>query len=499
MRRALLIFLGLALVTFLEFCYFPGHSYLQGESQTFVPMLERLDAPGFLSRDLVAISPHLTYTIYDEVTLFLHRLTKQSFESVLLAQLLLSRAAALLGIFLLMFSTGLSAVYAGLLSAVINLGAALPGINELLIGREPVPHVLAFGFTLLALGCLANGKPLLAGFAGGVALAYHAPIAALFWLIAFILLFDRNLRPFIRPMLPIFVVFVLLLANLAQLQPGVVEPQVFFSRISNNWSLLQREQTPSVWVGTWAGKFIWIYLGVFALGAYATVRIWPALNRPSRWLFAVLPSCGILSVPLSAFFLDYLHWSLISQLQPARTLLFTVALASVVFGLAGFQSLQKRRTLEACLWFLLIATAPLSAAVFRPTGEKTETAGIEEVAAWAQANTWGSSMFLFPDADRALYPGVFRARAVRAVYVDWNTRQLTKYFEKFALEWDRRWRETMNGVYSPQRLGNFRKLPIDYYVLQRRHQLAGTAPVFTSKNFVVYDAQDLKNRTALLQ
>ena len=60
MRRALLIFLGLALITCLEFRYFPGHSYLEGDSQIFVPMLERLDAPGFLSRDPVAVSPHLT-------------------------------------------------------------------------------------------------------------------------------------------------------------------------------------------------------------------------------------------------------------------------------------------------------------------------------------------------------------------------------------------------------------------------------------------------------
>src|SRR3982751_1066878 len=223
MRRALFIFLGLVFITYLEFCYFPGHSYLQGDTQVFVPMLERLDAPGFLSRDPVAVSPHLTYTIYDEATLFLHRLTKHSFEVVLLAQLLLRHAAALLGIFLLILSTGLNAVYALPLSALINIGAALPGIDELLIGREPVPHVLAFGFTLLALGALAHEKPLLAGFAGGIALAYHAPIAALFWLLVLGLFFDRKLRYLVRPMLPIFVVFTLLLANLAQLQPGVVE------------------------------------------------------------------------------------------------------------------------------------------------------------------------------------------------------------------------------------------------------------------------------------
>jgi hypothetical protein len=498
MQRALLIFLGLACVTYLEFCYFPGHSYLQGDSQIFVPMLERLDAPGLLSRYLVAVSPHLTYTIYDEATLLLHRLTKQSFETVLLAQLLLSRAAALLGVFLLILSTGFSAGYAVLLSALINVGAALPGIDELLIGREPVPHVLAFGFTLLALGLLADGKPLLAGLAGGIALAYHPLMAALFWLVVLALFFDRRLRYLARPMLPVFVVFTLLLANLAQLQPGVVEPQAFFYQISAQWSRLQHEQTPSVWVGTWMAKSIWFYLAIFVLGLYAAARIWPRLNRQSRWLLVVLPTCGMLSMPLSAFFLGYLRWSLIAQLQPTRTLLFTVALASTAFAIAGLQAVQKGKGLEACLWFLAVTAVSLTSFAAFCAREEKEPAGVEEAAAWAEANTWGGSMFLFPDAGRALYPGAFRARSVRAVYVDWNSRRLIKYFEKFALEWDGRWQETMSGTYSPQRLWSFRTLPIDYYVLQRRHQLSGAVPVFANRDFVVYDAHDLKNRTAAL-
>ena len=492
MRRALLAFLGLSLIGCLQFRYYPGHSYLEGESQIFVPMLERLDAPGFLSRDLVAVSPHLTYTIYDEATLFLHRLTGKSFKSVLLGELFVSRAAALFGIFLLLLSTRLSAGYAALLSALINFGVALPGLDELLIGREPVPHVIAFGFILLALGFLVREKPLLAGFAGGIALVYHAPIAALFWVLVLVLLFDRKLRYLARPTLPVLVVFALLLANLAQLQPGVVETQAFFSRISEGWSRLQQEQTPAVWVSTWPGRSILFYVTIFALSAYGTTRIWPLLNRQSRWLLVLLPCCGILSLPLSAFLLRYLRWSLIAQLQPARTLLFTVALALAVFGVAGCKALREHKTWEACLWFLLLAAMPLATALYRHGKQSAEPSGIAEVAAWAEANTWGGSMFLFPDAGRTLYPGVFRAQSIRAVYVDWNSRQLTKYFEKFAREWDGRWRETMNGAYSPQRLQSFHALPIDYYVLQRRNQLGSIAPAFANRNFVVYDAQDLK-------
>ena len=43
-----------------------------------------------------------------------------------------------------------------------------------------------------------------------------------------------------------------------------------------------------------------------------------------------------------------------------------------------------------------------------------------ELARWAEQNTWGGSLFLFPDAGRELYPGVFRGRSRRAVWVDWK-------------------------------------------------------------------------------
>ena len=52
---------------------FPGHTYLHSATQIYLPMLERMDSPGYLSRDLVATNPNVSYTIYDEVTLFLHR------------------------------------------------------------------------------------------------------------------------------------------------------------------------------------------------------------------------------------------------------------------------------------------------------------------------------------------------------------------------------------------------------------------------------------------
>ena len=106
MRRALLIALGVAAITTFQFEIFPGHTYLQGPTQLYVPMLERLDTPGYLSRDLVATHPSFTYTIYDEVTLFLHNTARRDIHQALIWQQILFRVVENAGVMMLLWSAG---------------------------------------------------------------------------------------------------------------------------------------------------------------------------------------------------------------------------------------------------------------------------------------------------------------------------------------------------------------------------------------------------------
>src|SRR4051812_42205306 len=207
MRRWLSVASTLVAITLLEFHFFPGHSYLRSNSQIFVAMIERLAAPAFLSRDFVATPPHLVFTAYDEITLLLHRLSGQDFQSVLAWQQLACRASAVVGVFLLASSAGVKDLSAILIAAVVNMGAALPGASVSVTGPEPVPHTMAFSLCLLALGLLTTEKPLLSGVAGGVALAYQPSIAALMWAaVALTFILNRQLRPLLRPMLTILLV-----------------------------------------------------------------------------------------------------------------------------------------------------------------------------------------------------------------------------------------------------------------------------------------------------
>jgi hypothetical protein len=495
MRRALFVLLGIAVITWFEFAIYPGHTYLHGDTQILLPILERLDTPGYLSRDLVATHPHLTYTIYDEATLFLHGAAGLSLEGALTLEQLLCRVAAVLGVFMVASAAGFHARFALLLSALVNLGATLVGPATAVTDPEPTPHAFALGLILLALGLLTREKPLLASLFAGVALLYHAPSAAPFWaLVILAFVFDRRLRHLMRPLLISLVIFALLLANLAQLQPGIVESERFFGRVSNHLAAIEQFRIPQFWVSTWAGREIWIYLALWICGVWATVRIWPVLNRQLRWFLVALPLSGILSVPLSNLLLEHLRWSLVPALAPARTLVYTVAIAGFLCAAAAIRAASAQRIKEAICWSVIVLAVQLSALLSRVHAHTTTVdASILQLADWAERSTWGSSMFLFPDAGRSLYPGVFRAASRRAVWVDWESGLQMRYFESVADEWWDRWRQTMDPAFSPQRLQAMQSLPIDYYVLKRANQLASAKPVFANDDFVVYDATDLRD------
>src|ERR1700733_12752478 len=113
---------GVLVITLLGYWLFPGHTFLQSDTQIYLPMLERLQDPALFTRDIVALRPHLTFTVYDETALVLKRITSGTFEGVLTAEQLLFRALAVAGLMLIALRLGLSATEAFFVAAVVSLG-----------------------------------------------------------------------------------------------------------------------------------------------------------------------------------------------------------------------------------------------------------------------------------------------------------------------------------------------------------------------------------------
>ena len=278
MRRVLLLSIAFVGITALQFAVYPGHTYLDGETQVLVPMLEHLDSPGFLSRDPVASNPNVTFTIYDEATLFLHHALHLQLKTTLVAQQLCFRFVATIGIFLLARACGLNDWGALFLAALLSLGANLIGPDVHLVDTEPVPRSFSFLLIVAAIGLLANEKPLLAGLTGGLAFVYSPGTAAAFWLTILVMLIcSRKLRHLVRPATTVLAVFALLLANIAQLQPVVGEASGLWSKLDARTAEILRYRVSEVWVSTWAPHQIWNYLALYTCGMWALTRIWPAI------------------------------------------------------------------------------------------------------------------------------------------------------------------------------------------------------------------------------
>jgi hypothetical protein len=551
MRRALLLWLALAGIAWLQFEVFPGHTYLQSGTQVYVPMLERMESPGYLSRDLVAAHPNLSYTIYDEITLFLCQQLRLSMERALEGQLFFFRLAALLGAFLLARAARLSDLDSLLVAALLGLGATLPGAGICTVESEPVPMAMALGAAILAAGLLARGRPLAGGLAGGIALLYDPTMALPFWIVVLIAFcWDRRTRRWFRPALPILLIALLLAGNLAQLQPAAAAQLAVLGRIPAKVAELQQFRTPYVWVSLW-GRELWHYLALVVLGVWAGTRVWGRIGGLARWLIAGMGLVGFLSVAGSYLLVDIWKLNLAAAGQPARLLAYTVIAGTLLGAVAAVQAAMQRKSWEAFAWLalvlaiafdarvldwlnldwlrvgngmrvletllwlglaaagtwlvvrlensrarVLVLTVPLlamTALAFVRGGFRHERPGILKVADWAEQNTWGSSVFLFPDGGRELYPGVFRAISKRALWVDWKSGMQVAHGHEEAVEWGARWEQTMAESFSAKRIEEMLPLPIDYYVVKRENKLGSVPAAFVTQDYYVYDAQDLKN------
>jgi hypothetical protein len=111
---------------------------------------------------------------------------------------------------------------------------------------------------------------------------------------------------------------------------------------------------------------------------------------------------------------------------------------------------------------------------------------LDELAAWARTSTQKDAVFLFPDTGKNLVPGVFRARSLRSLYVDWKGGGQVNFLKNFAGDWWTRWQRVMEDNFQPSALPRFRELGIDYVVLTPKSRLTDRQPVYQNPEYLVY-------------
>jgi hypothetical protein len=533
MNRRIAFCTGVLLLTFAGYFLFPGHTYLLSDTQIYIPMFDHLRDASLFTRDIMALRPHLSYTIYDETALLLVRLTRLSFETVLQTEQILFRALGIAGLVLIALRILKDTWLAWSAAAIVTLGATLVGPAVLVFEYEPVPRGFAVCLLMFAMGLLAQGRDRAAGIVAGFALLYHPPTAAPFWIVAMLLIRRRAL---LLPLLPAAAILLIL----AKLQAGVTESPAMFRKLDWFQESLQQMRASYSFVSMWATRNFNDYAAECVVAAVAIWRLHASLTRELRALLIGLPLIGMLCVPLSWMLLEKMHWALVPQWQPARAVLFLTLIAMLVAAVCGLRAAADRRWIEAVVWLAAAYFGPIKHAVIgRPWNwqmlelfggfaivttvavwlasrtrgvtlvaagllpfvaipasglvrnyRQIETPELDQVVTWARANTPVAALFLFPDAGTGLEPGIFRVRAQRALYTDWKSGGQVNYFPMFTSDWWTRWIETNAGRWN-LKADDFSALAdrsIDYVVLQAEHAVPDRNPVFRNERYAVYAA-----------
>lgn len=472
----------MAAITAFGWFVLPGHTYLQSDTQIYAPVIEWLRDPSLYRNDLIPRGAHVSLTVYDETARLLAGLLG-SLQAALQTQQIIFRALGAWGIFLIATACGLGRWSALAVAWACSLGATIIGPAVLTVEYEPVPRGFAIGLTMLSLGLIAHGRWWWAAAAASLALLFHAPAVWPFWL-AILLLPQR--RAFLIALIPTTAVLLLL----AQPQSAIAEKQQLFSVLAGDHADLQRMRASYNWITIWFDRFWWFYLLAWAAGLAADLRLRGIVPAPVRLLLLAMPVIGILSVPFSYITLEKMQLALMPQLQPMRALLFTILCPLILVAIAAMKS---RAWWARLFWAALVLYAPFVHA--RVTWDKVrtgtinypriETAALRELSDWARLATDKDAVFLFPDEGRNLAPGVFRVRALRAVYVDWKAGGQVNYFPQYAREWWRRWQAALEPKFTPDRAQVLAGMGIDYLALSKS-TLPGAEPVWKNGAYRVY-------------
>ena len=439
-----LVIVAIALYSFFVF---PGHTYLTQDTQIYVPILENLWDPSALTHDILVGRSHVAFTLYDEYAIALRWLTHSSFALVLQTTQIVCRAMGIWGVYLIAFSMLNRAVTSLAVAAVCALGAEVWGPAVLVVEFEPSPRSFAIPLVFLAIGLAVHRRFRWAAAVATFGFVLHPTSAVPFWLGLAAL---RQWRIGFVSLLSGIVI----LAVSSHFEPGMHESQILFAKVPPPLEAIQRMRAAYNWVGMWVSIEWWKYAACIITGTLAYLRLRLAIPANLRPFLIGLPALGLLSVPVSYLLLDRLKWAFVPQIQPARLLLFIVAIPILLAATAAFRA---KRFWEAPLWL----ACALTPAVAAPRPRIIPTPALAELSRWAASNTPKDSVFLFPKAAKTLEPGLFRSTALRAVYVDWKGGGQANFLPELGIEWWHRYQDVMT---KPQTLEHYRSLGIDYLV-----------------------------------
>jgi hypothetical protein len=262
------------------------------------------------------------------------------------------------------------------------------------------------------------------------------------------------------------------------------------------------------WVATWKGlvadplkleNHLWMISSLFfALDRTLLLLLWPLLSLEilkhsllekasspdwRRWIQGSSLLAQLLFVALIAATkpcnLELFSWT------TAQEMSFVLALSLALGVLLARRSVSPGWAYPSLLILIVLLFVALPHVFKKPAGAR-DRSEIRELADWAKSATPVDAVFLLPDAGRDKATGVFRFYAGRAVFVDWKSGGQVNFSRSFAIEWGRRWDDTMERPLSLAKVRELAENGVDYLVTEKPHSIPSLELAYETRTFYVY-------------
>lgn len=544
---------GLAIILIAGFLVYPGRQFLTSDTQIWAVMMEHSFHPEFLGKDLLAQYPHIGLSFYDEIVNGIRSGTGLSLEQVMVAHQVVFRAILLASAYFLALALCGSRLLSLWMAASLEMIYYIAGPTVCVIEVEPVPRAYSLALGVLAVALAANRRKWGAAWALGAAMLFQAVIVyPMLLAMAAWTLFSQDEGRFVRRLrywVPVagMAAIVLLLSIAEQGGSGGM-----FEIVPEWLRGVQRMRASYNWVSLWPRSLVALHAAMAALVLLSYARLRKTMAEPLRWYLWGIPVVALVSMPTAWLLMERLHLMIAAQTQPARALAPLYALGVVMLLSAGAGAARNGRWFECWGWLLggyamvfldrtvalaqaletgralnwqwgwapalafigvgfiwLLGRRPLTAGVclgilmvapfliyridfgVNVMAQDARTPAVMDLSRWAAENTARDALFLFPGFERSTAPGVFRATARRALYVDWKSGGQVNFDIEFARQWWARWNDVGKGKFNPNRAGHYLRLGIDYLVTPRTSALDGLTPLFENADFAVYRTSDV--------
>lgn len=545
---------GLLAILLAGLFVYPGTHFLTSDTQIWTVMMENRLHPELLAKDLLAQYPHVGLSFYDEIINTIRQWTGLPVEAVMTAHLVLFRVVMLTAAYLLAFALTQSRMASLWTAAALQVVYFIPGPTVCVFEVEPVPRAYSLSLGLLAVALFSLGKRWAGAWALAGAMLFQAVMVyPVILCLAAWKLFARDVEPVhqrLRYWLPMVGAagLVVLLSMAAQGGSGGM-----FAVVPEWLREVQRMRASYNWVSLWPGYLVAVHVGFCILAAWVAWTSRASLTPLLRWVLLGVPVVAVLSIPGAWVAMEKMHLMAAAQTQPARALatLYAVGLIALFAAAAkaaaqrnwlgcagwlvgGYSIVFLDRTIQLArqvamggvanwwwwLWVPVLAglamaalrarkAAPLVSATalcllmaapfgvyrlhFRAdvASQDARTPEVLALAEWAEQSTETDAVFLFPGFERSPQPGVFRAAARRAVYVDWKAGGQVNFDIEFAELWWERWNAVGKGPFRANRIPEWAKRGVQYVAVAPGVDLGGRAPLYANPSFAVYRVADL--------